>query len=69
MRMTIELEMNNAAFTEDGPGAESYEAVRILRDLADRVEGHPHLSPGYSQALRDINGNKVGRMDIQGDRV
>ena len=69
MRMTIDLEMNNAAFTDNGPGAESYEAVRILRDLADRIECHPHLSPGYSQALRDINGTKVGRMDIRGDQV
>ncbi|MGA2263863.1 MAG: hypothetical protein ABSH28_20825 [Acidobacteriota bacterium] len=69
MRMTIEVDMNNAAFTEDGPGAESYEAARILRDLADRIECHPHFSPGHSQALRDINGNEVGRMGIHGDRV
>ncbi|MGA2260002.1 MAG: hypothetical protein ABSH28_01050 [Acidobacteriota bacterium] len=69
MRMTIEVEMNNAAFTEDGPGSECYEAVRILRDLADRIECNPNFLSGHSQALRDINGNEVGRMGIHGDRA
>jgi hypothetical protein len=62
--MTIEVEMDNAAFTEDGPGAQRHEAARILRDLANRIECNPHFSPDYSQALRDINGNKVGHMAI-----
>ncbi|MBZ5497748.1 MAG: hypothetical protein LAP85_15200 [Acidobacteriia bacterium] len=66
MRMKIEVEMENAAFTEDGPGAERHEAARILRDLANRIECNPHFSPGHSQALRDINGNKVGHMAIWG---
>ncbi|MBZ5499078.1 MAG: hypothetical protein LAP85_21985 [Acidobacteriia bacterium] len=69
MRMTIEVEMSNAAFTEDGPGSESHEAARILRDLAGRIECHPHFSPGLTQALHDINGNNVGRVDVRGDRV
>ena len=67
MRMTIDLEMNNAAFTEDGHDAESHEAARILRDLAGRIECHPQFSSGISLALRDINGNKVGRMEVHGD--
>ncbi len=68
MRMTIEVEMNNAAFAEDGPGAESYEAARILQVLAGRIEGHPHFSPGLTLALHDINGNKVGRVDLHEDQ-
>ncbi len=69
MRMTIEVEMSNAAFTDDGPGAESREAARILRVLAGRIECHPDFSPELSLALHDINGNRVGRADIRGDRV
>jgi len=50
--------MDNAAFTDnDDP---SHEAARILRDLAQRIDGHPHFSPGHSQALHDANGNEVG---------
>lgn len=68
MRMIIEMDMNNAAFTEDGPGAASYEAARILRRLAEQIAGHTHFTPGHDQALHDINGNEVGRTGIYGDR-
>jgi hypothetical protein len=65
VRLEIFMNMENAAF-EDAP---SVEAARILRELADRLDGgrrrdysspHPHFSPGHDQALHDINGNEVG---------
>ena len=61
MRMRIDMTMESAAFTDGDP---SYEATRILRALASRLEGHPHFSPGHSQPLHDANGNEVGMMDI-----
>ena len=64
MRMLIEMKMENAAFADGGNGDPSYEAARILRDLAQRIEGHPHFSVGHEQALQDANGNEVGTMDI-----
>ena len=64
MRMLIEMTMENAAFADGGNGDPSYEAARILRALANRLEGHPHFSPGHSQPLHDANGNEVGMMDI-----
>jgi len=58
VRLTITIRMDNAAFTDnDDP---SHEAARILRDLAQRIDGHPYFSPGHSQALHDANGNEVG---------
>lgn len=56
MELIIKINMDNAAFEEDA----SAEAGRILRALAERIDGHPHFSPGHDQALRDINGNEVG---------
>lgn len=56
MRAKMEIRMDNAAFEDN----ESHETARILRALADRIDGHPHFSPGHEQALRDSNGNEVG---------
>ena len=50
--ITITINTENAAF-EDGDG--NIELVRILRDLASKVE-----SGSNPETLRDINGNKVG---------
>jgi hypothetical protein len=60
MRIVIKLETGNAAFEDN----ESQETVRILKKLCDKIDGHPHFSPGHSQPLRDINGNEVGSFDI-----
>lgn len=57
--MTIEIEMNNAAF-EDAP---EREVARILRELADRVEVRGVGSVDEVR-LRDINGNSVGGVVI-----
>jgi len=60
MTITIKIDANNAAFEDDA----SQEVARILRDLAKRIEGHPHFGPGHDQALRDVNGNEVGYLTI-----
>jgi hypothetical protein len=57
MKLTLEINMDNAAFDEDGYFVE---AARILREAADRLEiGN---DSGY---LRDINGNRVGQFGIE----
>ncbi len=61
MRVTITIDTDNAAFADDNIGAET---ARILRDLADKVEGTNFVST-YDRRLklRDINGNTVGLME------
>lgn len=48
---------DSAAFEED-PTAE---VARILRALADRLEG---ASPDEDYPLRDLNGNQVGEAEF-----
>ncbi len=59
MSLKIEFETDNAAFAD---GAEM-EAARILRELADKLETHGHY---LSMNVRDINGNKIGRIEFDG---
>lgn len=59
MKMTITIQMDNAAF-EDNQGGE---VARILRELASKIDGDSSLEGVYYN-LRDINGNKVGEMNI-----
>lgn len=54
----IRIETDNAAF-EDSP---AHEAARILRHLAEELEGG--LKPSVP---RDINGNRCGTITIEGD--
>lgn len=54
MTLTIKIEMDNAAF-EDNAGEE---AMRILREIEI-----PDV-PGWSEKLRDINGNTVGTVKL-----
>ena len=56
MKVQIIIKTDNAAF-EDDPTAE---VARILRELAKRIDSHPHFSPGIQLRLRDFNGNEVG---------
>lgn len=53
----ILINVGNAAFQEGGGS----EVARILRDLADQYE-----SDGFYvfAALRDVNGNKVGKAEL-----
>jgi len=55
MKLTIEIEMDNAAFEGDA----GVEAMRILRKL--QIDG---TDPNWSKTLMDTNGNKVGRAEI-----
>lgn len=57
MKFELNFGMDNAAF-EDGPA----EVARILRAAAERVEGGSKI--GF---CRDINGNKVGSFEFNGD--
>lgn len=61
MRVIITIDTDNAAFEGDNVGAET---ARILRDLADKVE-YTNFVSTYDRrlALRDINGNTVGKME------
>lgn len=56
MRYFVEIYTDSAAF-EDAPGAE---ISRILRELADRVDGYSFNNPKTVFPIRDINGNRVG---------
>lgn len=63
MELKIKMDMDNAAF-EDANG---YEAARILRKLADKIEGQ-QLEGSDSFRLMDANGNGVGEAEvIKGD--
>lgn len=53
MKFTVEIECDNAAFA-DWPGLE---VARILRDVANRVDGD---AEGTHGTCRDANGNRVG---------
>lgn len=61
MKVTIEINCDNAAF-EDDP---SLEVARILKDVCKKIDGHPNFSDGFSTALFDINGNEVGYLSVK----
>lgn len=56
-RITITIETGNSAF-DDGPMTET---ARILREVADRMEGDGILG---NRNLFDHNGNRVGQVSI-----
>lgn len=64
MDVTIKINCDNAAFEDNENGA-SGEVARILRQLANKIDGHPHFSPGHDQALYDANGNEVGYLTVK----
>jgi len=57
MKCVIEIDMDNAAFEEDG----SIELSRILGDLTSYVESVGIINT----SIRDSNGNTVGTMRFQ----
>lgn len=60
MNIRIIIETDNAAFEEAGAEVET---ARILRKLADCIE-----NGGIGDFnLKDINGNTVGQMDVEGN--
>ena len=56
---TVNIELGNDAFA-DTPGAE---IAKILRLLADKLDGSPTL-PRHYQTVRDTNGNSVGNAGV-----
>ena len=63
--ISINLHLDNAAF---GPSrlSEAFEVSRILRKLADDFEIN---GIDFVEALRDANGNKVGAVLVQSDKL
>jgi hypothetical protein len=60
MTLKITIKMDNAAFEPDN-GTES---ARMLRELADLLDG-TNLSCTFElRGLRDINGNRVGEAKV-----
>ena len=55
--LKIEFSTENAAFSDD---LLTEECARILRRIADRIEGE-HRTAGNAM---DVNGNKVGEWSI-----
>lgn len=56
-RFELWINTDNAAFAD---GEKSFEVSRILREVADRIDGNGELPDRY-QTIHDINGNDVGR--------
>lgn len=59
MKLTITIQMDNAAFEGD-PGSE---AGRILVELIENLDAQ-ELRPGLSETLRDVNGNTIGKAKV-----
>lgn len=57
MKATMTVQMDNAAFADD-----PMELVRILRELADKLEKNGGITERF--VVMDVNGNKVGSLDI-----
>jgi hypothetical protein len=60
MRFKLHIDTDNDAFSDES----STEIARILRDLADDLDGTGEIGEDYSEKLRDYNGNTVGRASV-----
>jgi hypothetical protein len=58
----ININTENAAFHDWTPGHEHGETVRILRELADKLQHDGLPDTGEVYALLDENGNRVGEL-------
>lgn len=63
MKVTIEIQCDNAAF-DDGPAGS--EVGRILHKLANKLHS-ADLEEGEFTRLMDYNGNHVGQMTVEVD--
>jgi hypothetical protein len=61
MKLKIEIEMDNAAFADDGNDGRS-EAARLLAIVGQKLEQGSETSAG----LYDLNDNRVGTWKIVG---
>lgn len=65
MKVNITINCGNAAFDLDH-GGPAHEVARILKKLAKRIEDEGIDLPNYDVPLHDINGNKVGKLEVEG---
>ena len=65
MRLRIDITLDNDAFGVPGDAECGNEIGRILVRLATDLRDSD-VKAGYSQVLRDINGNAVGRCNTTG---
>ena len=63
MKATLQIDMGNAAFGE----RPATELARILRNIAQDVDGHCLQYVGDAVFAIDINGNSVGKLEIVED--
>ena len=65
MKAVINIQMDNDAFVQHP----NTELARILKVLANNIEGQEYGvacdSVGHMIGCRDINGNSVGRLEIE----
>lgn len=65
MKARIDIDMNGAAFAE----RPTDELHRILWELCGKLKREGHLALGGAPFhLHDINGNKVGKLTITGEK-
>lgn len=62
MKLVIEMNLDNSAFSADEGGAD--EVGRILATIAERIPDPPGLTHG-AYSLHDRNGNWVGDFAIK----
>lgn len=62
MKLTITINLDNAAFGDDDTGR-AYETARILSTLADDLIRRTFEALPLN--LRDVNGNKVGKAVVK----
>lgn len=60
MKLTITIEMDNAAFS----GGNGSETARILTKLAKVIGSHENINGKFDLPLQDINGQKVGEAKV-----
>ena len=58
MKFKVVIDVENAAFEDENMGTE---LARILREVADTVDGTSGETESIWGTLRDVNGNKVGQ--------
>lgn len=62
MQATLTIQMDNAAFEEN-----SVELARILQDIAAKIEQRGGVVAGDSFVAMDLNGNRVGKLEVKAD--
>ena len=66
MKLLIDIDLDNAGGTGDAfDGQHGIESARILRKLADKLEGVEIGAPELLAALYDLNGNCVGACETR----